>query len=634
MPGATNRQASFMSKPMTDAQARSLIDRLKMVIDYRIALSKGNVVWRDVAQKTRYDGFNRELHKDITNIDRVKNGSTYKIEAHDVTVGSSADYDAVVLPPEHPETDKVYHYTGDTTEDFVHNKYYLYNGSSWVDCTGPDHPVYPDGETTDDNPDPIKSAKFIIKSMDGVAILNSILSFDDIRPIYAGDPDGQQFGNGIINRALRSLALIDPDNPDHKSSTYRINMKQNGDIVWVSQHREYPTHEDSKWDQFYVKFEKLSKTIAMEQNSGNGYVLDHDYDVNVYGMTQRQYVNDIIDFIEHAGAGSRYHLITYVKDFVNDYIRAGTKLPSHPPKSGTAAFPDADIPGQAITAAFDYYLLDYIVQILEAENGLWAVLMLPELYGKPTYPSTTPKHNKDDTTTYGKQQNDAPHYWSTCGGYCVGLCVGSCVNTCNGCGGCTSFCSTQCGDTCRADCIGSCGGEACDNQCYNGCYTSCESECVQACKMDCETGCKERCTTACVDTCKDACKTGCKTQCAGNCKDGCKTDCIGNCGTSCDGTGMEITTITTTNKGSTSYGGPPASPLEYREQIRINPDGSRTTYWHWDSTDPSVGYNTGALNPNTNGGAYPASVQSSPTYNASTGRNEFRGLSLVAPKKP
>ena len=502
---STNKYG-YSTRPMTDTQAKDLLLRLSNVLKYRMNLSKkytgradGTRQWRENMvpnQREFYESKLTGLETSQANINKLAsqaNRNDYNIEAHEISVPV-------------PEDD--------------------------------DPPVYPTGETnTGGQPDPVTSAKFIIKSIDGIAILNTILNINDIRNIYVGAPDGRKFANGLINDAFRASEKIDETYDGNKNYPWR-NQKYNGKqyirhytdggIVQECEYPHFTKDSSNKWYTFTGKFYKYVNTLGiLHGSSGNPHYVSYmpnafktdaygfKFDANFADITghadQQQYIYDVLNTISNLDGNVSAEFVNYVKSFAIDYIKTNTKKPNN-------LYP--------VSSAFDYYLIDYLVQILEAEYELYVALL-------DNYRWATSSEIGANKSLESLQYNDAPFYYSSCNGAsCVGLCYGSCVNTCNGCGGCTKFCTTSCGGTCIADCAKGCK-TSCGDVCGSGCTSKCDNSCVAACKADCDTycskGCKDGCKTACVGNCSTNCTEGCND----GCKDGCKFQCQGECGYEC-----------------------------------------------------------------------------------------------------
>lgn len=548
----------FSTRPMSDDQAKSLLDRLAITLADRIELSKNessHYNWKDNGQRQAYLEKVEPLVKSIANINKLKTNGAYNIATHELSVAPEA---------------------------------------------------IPSGEDPD-NPMSIENAKFIIKAIDGIAIINSILSINDIRNIYTGDPDRNLFANGLINNAIRASNKVDETYDGNKdfpwgkltppyNKKYTIEYAslrgkggdRNGTRTRsIIQKRVYPHFTTNSEDPFYTFSGLLYKYInviymvagsdsvnKVQDHLGNyyynrvsadchtdefGFTFDPDFsDTIAYSGTQDQYVRDALNLIApNNGSNTKISddVIKYVKDFVMDYIKSNERGVWHQP----------------ISAVFDYYVIDYLVQILEAEFELFDEL-------RRVYEWKTLSFNTHTTDILGpnvgqeneyrkveiQQFNDAPFYYSTCNGAsCVGLCYGSCVNTCNGCGGCTGYCSTACGGTCTYECVactGSCSGE-CFIECQNKCTTGCDAVCKSGCEHDCSTGCTE----SCKGNCKNAC-SGCSSGCLNECQGGCKTNCVGTCGYECSTSSMEITNTVSTDTPKISGGGS-GGKVERREMI-------------------------------------------------------------------
>jgi hypothetical protein len=533
---STNKYG-YSTRPMSDTQAISLLQRLADVLTYRMDLSKEynprnprTRHWRDnmkpgtgVADKTQRQLYEEKLvglNTSLSNINRLKVDDVYNISAHEVSVRPTEE------------------------------------GGQ---------PVYPSGE---DPTDPVVNAKFIIKAIDGIAILNTILNINDIRNKYFGEPDHALYANGLINDAYRAYRKVDETYANNKDYPWKDQSYKNNNytkhytVDRIEQMRVYPHFVDKtdpdrvtdKWYTFTGKFYKYVNTIAILSGAAGhaDYVdiIPDEFKTSTYGFTftnnfesitghadQKTYIETVLNAIapkpNDKPSAIYNEFVRYVKDFAIDYVNIHKLPEEHHP----------------ISSAFDYFLIDYLIQILEAEYELYVSLL-------DNYKWSTKSEIDVDKSLENAQYNDAPFYYSSCNGAsCVGLCYGSCVNTCNGCGGCTGYCSTACGGTCTSDCMDNCNnrcgkhcGQGCEKTCDNSCTGECQTNCTTFCNTGCKTGCKNGCSG-----CKETCNTGCKTTCSDGCKDGCNISCGGSCkdvcGDSCssDGTHTAITKTVTNN---------------------------------------------------------------------------------------
>lgn len=502
---------------MSAEQARSLLGRLYTVLSNRLSLTNGS--WKDNSQKQAYIERNVNLSKSKANIEKLKKSNgEYNIEQHE---------DAFASDTAVPE-------------------------------------------------DPNDYAKFVIKAMDGIAILNTILNINDIRGANynMSDIDTNRGFNGLVNEAIRSLHMADSTKHNWSyNNTYKKEETKDGKKrVYLYPHLTTDTG-DTVWYNYTKKFYKYYNTITMRNGSVNlpvnpyyaykpgdcadnydakySFVFDDNF-ISIMpsaiiipgdqtGRTsQKQYILKVIDDISPHATTPSTDFVKYVKDFAVNMDRIGILTTP------------TDSQMNPISSAFDYYLLDYLTQILESEYELFVTL-------KTIYSRKQP-----DTSGVNDVQrmqfNDAPFYGATCNGAsCVGLCYGSCVNTCNGCGGCASFCTTTCGGACKNACSTCSAG--CDDMCKDQCGGLCDASCVANCRADCTEGCSSGCT-GCSKTCSTACISDCRGDCISNCKDGCKENCKGSCGNECGaGCGYACKSDSTApaivaNQGTTTRGGP------------------------------------------------------------------------------
>lgn len=238
---------------------------------------------------------------------------------------------------------------------------------------------------------------------------------------------------------------------------------------------------------------------------------------------------------------------------------------------------------QVISDAFDVYLLEYLIMLLETENEIHikSAIKNQEYNTKVAYiafykywnhnginidnrfknlrftdnhwaDSTVyngyifktdetgelitvdGQHVIDDTVKY-KEGFANMYDASGCRESCVGLCSNSCASTCFGCSeACFGACSAQCSD--------------CDNACMSLCRDSCMGDCkaqCQGCQGQCFAACRGTCSGACADECKNLCGSACTGSCFGadtgksaSFKCGCGSNCTGLCGNSCEGSAM------------------------------------------------------------------------------------------------
>ena len=342
----------YSTRPMSDDQAKSLLTRLKNTLEDRIRLSDDieRYPWRDDGQRKKYlDKVTSKLNKSISNIENdLENGN---IVAHEMSVASEA---------------------------------------------------IPSGEDPT-KPNDIVNAKYIIKAMDGIAMINTILNIDDIRNIYDEEPDGNLFANGIINNAIRGSNKVDetyPYNKDYKwgnlvppyTKTYTITSRPD---KLIKQTRLYPHFTKTATDPFYRFSGLLYKYInVINMVAGNdsvnklqdrvpnqtsyywdrvndechsteyGFKFDPNFSDTIdYSSTQKQYIIDALNLISPTDAGNKAasvsaDIVKYVQDFARDYIKSNENK-SHQP----------------ISSVFDYYVIDYIIQILETEFEVFDALL-------------------------------------------------------------------------------------------------------------------------------------------------------------------------------------------------------------------------------------------------------------------
>ena len=422
-----------------------------------------------------------------------------------------------------------------------------------------------------ENNNPAANAKFILNVIDGIAIVNTILNINDIRSPYvstednkniwrdnlyfADTADGNVWANGLINNAYRAIRKVDESYHEDWSKLNPPYVKEYTDKKMRYQRCVYPHFEqddpDNPWYQFSKDFYKYYNTISIRNGGAetpfNPYRAlvppecrdyrhdggDVDKHISIYGFhfdedfvnntgyqpsgasihtAQKMYIQKVIETISPISGQPAVSkdFVKYIKDFVNDAIKPNTN-------------PNAD-KLHPISSVFDYYLLDYLIQILETEYAMYKTLLDIYIWK----PSSQIETREDEI----RQFNDAPFYSSTCNGAsCVGLCYGSCVNTCNGCGGCTSYCSSTCGGKCTLQCESDCT-TTCNVACGTGCG-GCDKSCSSECQSTCQNGCASTCNTGCKNNCKSSCSGTCDTGCITSCKNGCKDNCEGACGNEC-----------------------------------------------------------------------------------------------------
>lgn len=464
-----DKATSYWEHPMTDTQAKSLLARIRSAFEYRNGVIDQNTRWKP--QETP------AITASINNIDLTKNPDTneYNIEANDNSKDAIDNCD--IMPEASLEyLDKVIRYIGENVSIYQKNKFYKCvedSGSySWIEF------------------DPIDtSSANIIKAIDGIAIINSILRINEIdngiddvantsyKKIKKAFENGQSYKNHIKNYTLNGVLLTDL----------------------------FPAATDTD---IAAAKDRYLNVIDVNVNSND---FNFESDDIAEREAQRRYIFTVLDDISD--------IIKYVKNFTSNYVT--------PLADGTDVH-------QNITSAFDYYLLDYIVQMIEAENILFDTLL--------TKYEKTIITNTDRSTritiplnVQRKQYNHAPFIGSMCNGACTGLCFGSCESTCNGCGGCTGYCSSYCGGSCYGQCGSAMCDKSCTGTCKNECQNECQGQCTKQCADQCSSGCTGACTTQCKDSCKGKCSTSCDNACISGCNDGCYSSCTGSCGQSCSG---------------------------------------------------------------------------------------------------
>lgn len=440
--------------------------------------------------------------------------------------------------------------------------------------------------------DPNLSNENTIRAVDGIAILNSILNVNDISKNFNGKASSiANLGDiTIVEWKSQILKVITAytnivthiyrkDNSSGSTvtnalATQIVNMRNT--LIAVAHftsgyYDNSPYKIDGQWD-----------TSVMSTELSKPYMI-YEFDTNHFGDTEIEAKLAQIDYINAVLADIKdKKIITYVKDFTEKYVIA---------KSG-----NNDV-FQNITIAFDYYVLDYLVQILEFENTLFGYLV--EYYQK--IPSSDRTRDNQHA-----QYNTAPGMHSSCNTSCVGLCYGSCVGTCNGCGSCTSFCGVQCGATCTSTCQTTADNGTCKDGCATSCGVGCDVNCTKDCKSDCNAACVKSCSLVCAGKCSSECTSDCNTKCVSTCNTGCKTSCTGTCGENCIGSASSknnvannnpkpetVNTARNTNniypsKVTPSSGGPSSTISTYvgwvegyavPQVLHKNPDGS---YSHTD----------------------------------------------------
>lgn len=470
---ATNSEAdydkalAYWNHPMTDEQAKSLLNRIKFAFLYRNGFKLNSDKWRESTIDV--------LDISLNNIERTKKVSSdeYNIEADDNPKYGIDQVDT--MPTASIDyLDITVQYIGQSIFDsYQHNAFY-----KCIEDSG----VY---EWTEVDPVDTSDAN-IIKAIDGVAIINSLLRINEI-----GD-DMTEIANTSYNKILK--AFINGSSYKNHTKEYILNGKTLTDV--------FP-NESTDADIAAAKT-KYINVITINTSTDD---FNFESDDAAKRLKQKSYIETILHDISD--------IIKYVNAFTDAYLR--------PYDEGTH---------QNVTTAFDYYVLDYIVQMIEAENALFVTLLTK--YARTIIEDPTAKVDIDVSIQH-KQFNHAPFVGSMCNGACVGLCFGSCVTTCNGCGGCTSYCSSYCG----ASCFGDCGNATCVDNCAGTCKGECTGDCQGACTKDCGDDCSSSCITSCAHECKGSCTGGCSISCSDKCStgcnDGCFTSCTSSCGHSCSG---------------------------------------------------------------------------------------------------
>jgi len=481
-------EVAYRNHPMTDTQAKSLMSRIRTAFEYRNGLirvdqQQGDIRWKNADSEA--------LTISVSNIDAAKKPGTneYNIEAGDDTKDGIDEYDTM------PEASLEYlniviKYIGENVSIYQKNKFYKCvedSGSySWIEF------------------DPIDtSSANIIKAIDGIAIINSILRINEI------DNDIDNIADESCKRIIKAI---------NNGLSYTDSTKQYliNNIIHVDVYPNGTTDTD------IVNAKTKYANVILINTDTDDFNFNSDDPTD--RANQKEYIISVLEDITD--------IIKYVKTFTTFYVEA---------------YADGSDAHQNITSAFDYYVLDYIVQMIEAENELFATLLAK--YEKfPMAPDERRlKRDLDLKTIQHKQNNHAPFVGSMCNGSCVGLCYGSCITTCNGCGGCASYCSTYCG----ASCYDNCGTSACTSTCNSTCKDSCQGYCERTCTITCGDTCTSSCITGCKGQCKGECDTSCSNTCRGQCVsgciDGCAETCMTSCGQSCQSTSASKNKISSPN---------------------------------------------------------------------------------------
>ena len=331
----------------------------------------------------------------------------------------------------------------------------------------------------------------IIRTVDGIAIINSLLNINELDSRLHKAAVRSQY---YINRAIKS---------------------RESDLK-----KEYTDGNGKYQCELYIDSSEVEPGTPL----GDAY---HAYDTVTRELATNSYLRTMIGIDDE---GLIRNLITYVKNFTNQYVEYK--------KSGTV---------QNITSAFDYEVLHYATLLIDAENCLLDELCKKYKKATMTTVGATNKLHVTDPAEQHLQYNKAPFIGSTCNAVCVGICTGSCYGTCNGCGGCTSYCDYTCGSAC----IGSCQTECMSNNCKSVCGTECTSSCSQSCTNKCSNGCDTicvgNCTGNCTTFCVGTCTTGCNSSCLKDCNTGCRTECKEECGASCTNEAATKTVIANPN---------------------------------------------------------------------------------------
>lgn len=433
---------SFTNRPMTEAEAKNILSRLKTTINTRLANTVDTSVEslpiindaRMIKSKEETTG---KLKTSRLNINAISEGSTFKIH------NTPESYDP-------SETD--------------------------VDL----------------------SMDQIMKAIDGVAIINSILGFNDIDKNVISS-----FGNNID----QSLGQVT------KTPTGAAEYKTIKDGVEYKYTRITQTSIKNARQKLY---DVIRRNVVA---GGKGY--------KIYGLVTPASGDPATTNINAVNMEKTTAQIGYVNDMLNNRIPQLIKYVQDFVQASTTPGSRNDTGNQNITSAFDFYVLDYVTQVLEAETELYVAIR--RAYGKKT-PDAQGHYSSGDEYF---QQNKAPFMSSMCNGACAGLCYGSCIGTCNGCGGCTSYCTSECGGTCATECALNCRG-ACQGTCIDECQGTCNDQCTSACYSDCNINCGINCTGKCISACSTKCQNGCLGGCKTTCDSGCKNTCEENCGEGCE----------------------------------------------------------------------------------------------------
>lgn len=353
----------------------------------------------------------------------------------------------------------------------------------------------------------------IIRTLDGVSILNSLIKINEL-------------DSSIRVKATSSLNAAEP------GAKTDYNDTKNG--KWVS-----------------YKFIKTTDTAIV--NAWNAYRDTIKLDTEI---PKERYIYHILVKLRD--------IIKYVKDFTN-YMY--TVLPNT----------DGSEIHQNISSAFDYDVLDYIVKIIVCENALLsAILSKYTVANKTADGKVTQKAQEyrqfNGAPFLGSICNAV--CLGLCKGSCAGTCngCGGCTSYCDtSCGGsCVKVCETECSAVCQGGCINTCNG--CSQNCDVNCSLNCTGGCRNTCGGNCGTECSGICKGTCNTGCFKECDTGCKNECNDVCGGSCETEASAKVTIS-----NPNPPVTSTNTSNNYYGGPyvPTTVTErYIESIDGN--GNRT----------------------------------------------------------
>lgn len=344
-----------------------------------------------------------------------------------------------------------------------------------------DAPYYDDSTLSSDLNEITKK---IILDKHGAAIINSILKVNTISEKFVEAADN---ASNIVSKYVGTDATVE-----------LINNEPGGIDDPI---RDY--HQSEYMSEAIQSLINEYKSVISKpkDNKDTDEIMNHVY-------------SRLIDFCTSVG---EYHSSHEISDnVVTDVIVK--PLPSTY-SSGKNHNQD-DFIRDVISITFDYDVLNYLCDVIEAENNLFDKLF-----------SITGKNQDHKSEDIHYMANRAPFDQSSCRQCCVGLCAGSCYGTCNGCGACTSFCSGTCDTNCSGTCL---------NVCRSSCEESCKDEC-NGCDGECKGGCILECTSICGTECTGKCgDSKCASGCYGTTKDvsmacGCGSTCSSVCGSTCTG---------------------------------------------------------------------------------------------------